>query len=80
MSRKEAGPFAMRFQEEIPEEGVVKVEGKYNKKTQMWEWPKKPDNSSMVASFPQTERPPTTCTVLTRITPTITKTDRGVDD
>jgi len=72
-------PFAMRFQERIPEEEVVKVEGGYDQKSQTWK-PLKSGDSSVTATFPQTERPPTVCTVPTRITPTITKTDRGVDD
>jgi len=73
-------PFAMRFQEEIPEEDVVKVGGSYNEKTQMWEWPRDSSSSSKIMSFPGTERPPTTCIQPTRISPTITRADARVDD
>lgn len=75
-------PFAMQFQERIPEEDVAQVKGKYNEKAQMWEWPKDPNNPSMVMSFPQTERPPTTCIRPTQITrkPNVIRADTVVDD
>ena len=81
MEKKEkVAPFAMRFQEKITEEDVAQVEGRYNEKTRMWEWPKDPDNPSVVMSFPQQERPPTTCIRPTRITVDLTRADTVVDD
>ena len=73
-------PFAMRFQEEISEEDVVQVEGEYNVETQVWDWPTDPNNPSMVMSFPQQERPATTCIRPTQITEDRVRADTMVDD
>ena len=58
-------PFAMQFQEKIPDAEIVQRRGKYNGETQTWQWPEDPRDPSMVMSSPGTERPPTLCNLTT---------------
>lgn len=74
-------PFALQFLESIPQEDEEVIQGHYNPNLQVWQY----DNNESVtqfpvATFPSSERPPTTSTVPTRVTPTIVKSDTGVDD
>lgn len=77
--KTEIMPFAMRFQERISDKGI-KIKGRYNNETQMWEWPTDPDNPSVVMSGIQPERPPTTCQKMTHVSHDRWVTDTIVDD
>jgi len=71
----------MRFQETILPETTVPAMGRYNNQRQMWEWSGEDGNISMMATpFPQFDRPPTICYVITQISPTLTKPDLVKDD
>lgn len=73
-------PFAMDFQEEIPQDDTLQVKGDYNNETQTWKWPTDPDDPSLIMSFPREEKPPTTCIRPTQITKDRTRADTVVDD
>lgn len=73
-------PFIMRFQEKVEEEDIVPITGRYNDKLQVWEYEEELSSRFPVSSFPKTEKPPTTSTVVTRMGPKQVKTDMGVDD
>lgn len=74
-------PFALQFLTVIPQADLAEVSGQYNPNLQVWEQTDgKLSTEFPVASFPGGERPPTVCTVPTRVTPTITQADSGADD
>lgn len=74
-------PFALQFLEAIPATELEEVSGRYNDKLQVWEFGDGELSTAFpVASFPKVERPPTVCTVPTRVSPTIVSADKGMDD
>jgi len=73
-------PFAVSFAEPVAEDDIIDATGEYDGKTQIWKLKGKGDSSSMVMSFPQPERPPTTCSRMTKITYNTWRTDTVVDD
>lgn len=76
-----AVPFALQFMEVIPQIEIQAVSGGYNDKLQVWEYGNGQLSEAFpVASFPSAERPATTSTVPTRLTPKVVRSDTGVDD
>lgn len=73
-------PFAMDFQEVLPEEDTIHVEGEYNNEMQTWDWPTETGSTPMIMSFPKSERPSTTCIRPTQITVDRVRADTVVDD
>ena len=71
-------PFALQFAEPIPTADLKEIEGQYNPTLQVWQSPGQLQTRFPVATFQ--ERPPTICTIPTRISPKVTRGDRGPDD
>lgn len=78
----EIKPFLMRFSERVELSEVSPIiEGRYNPGLQVWEYSNKLSKDFPVASFPSSEKPPTTSTVVTWLAPpNLPKTDMGPDD
>lgn len=77
----EVRPFAIGFMSPIAEEEILDATGKYNEATQTWELEKnKADSSSLVMSGANPERPPTTCSQMTKVGDKHWSTDTYVDD
>lgn len=75
------GPFSLQFLEVISAAELEEISGRYNDRLQVWEYGDgEPSAAFPVASKIGAERPPTVCTVPTRVTPKQVSTDSGVDD
>lgn len=73
-------PFTQQFMKPIPEEDVLDLSGHYDGKSQTWILDKDGSDSSTSMTGLNPERPPTTCSRMTRVGAGDYRTDTYVDD
>lgn len=66
--------------ENIPENDILDATGKYNEEKQTWELEATRDSSSSLVTAFNPERPPTTCSQMTKVGHDHWISDRYVDD
>ena len=72
-------PFAQEFMEPIAKDDVLDASGHYDEESQMWIMDGGSDSSALMTGF-NPERPPTTCSQMTKVGDKHYTTDSYVDD
>ena len=73
-------PFAQQFMEPIPPEEVLVASGHYDEESQTWILDESAKDSSALMSGFNPERPPTTCSRMTKVGQGDYRSDTYVDD
>lgn len=76
----EIQPFAQQFMKPIPDEEVLDASGHYDEGSQTWILDQGAKPASTLASGFNPERPPTTCSRMTRVGVGDYRSDTYVDD
>jgi len=73
-------PFAQQFMEPILDEDILDMSGRYDENSQQWILDKNGSDSSTLMSGFNPERPPTTCSQMTKVGDKHWTNDSYVDD
>lgn len=72
-------PFATRFMEPIAQQDILDASGHYDEASQTWTLDQGPDSSALMSGIAP-ERPPTTCSQMTKVGDKHWVSDTYVDD